>query len=72
VSQQHAIFYAVGLILGGACGLMIGQSFAAEHGRRKVLPVVVPLTLVAGLVLGWALNAWNDYVHASATMPFGP
>jgi uncharacterized protein YcfJ len=65
--RQHAVFWIVGMILGCALGGLVGQSFVAERGRR-VLPIVVALSLGCGLAIGWALNAWIDFVHASATL----
>jgi uncharacterized membrane protein HdeD (DUF308 family) len=63
---QHAVFYAVGMILGVGGGTMMVQSFSEDHPRNKVLAIVIPLSLITGLVLGWSLNAWLDFVHASA------
>jgi len=48
--------------------MMVAQSFIAEHGPRKVLPIAIPVALFAGAVIAWALVAWIDYVNASATM----
>jgi hypothetical protein len=65
--SQHAVFWVVGMIVGCALGGATGQSFVQEHGRR-LIPLFVVLALAAGLLIGWALNAWIDFVHASATM----
>ena len=66
--MTHAMFYAIGIILGVGGGLMMAQSFAEDHPRKTVFAIAIPLALIAGLVLGWALNAWIDFMHASATM----
>jgi hypothetical protein len=63
VSGQHVLFYAVGLILGAGAGIVSAQSFSEDHPRGKVLAYVIPLALAGGLVLGWALNAWFDYIQ---------
>jgi Na+-driven multidrug efflux pump len=67
--SQRAIFYIVGMMLGIAGGIVMTQSFSEDHPRKVVLRITIPLALVGGLILGWALNAWIDYVHASATSP---
>jgi len=66
--SQHALYSVVGLVLGFGGSMIVAQSFVAERGARKVLPIAIPLAIVCGLVSAWALNAWNDWVHASATM----
>ncbi len=53
------------MIVGGATVGMLGKSFVEERGRR-LIPLFVVLALVAGLVVGWALNAWVDYIHFTA------
>ncbi len=40
------------LMVGGA----LGQSFAQEHGWRKVLPIALPLTICLGAAIGWGLS----------------
>jgi 1,4-dihydroxy-2-naphthoate octaprenyltransferase len=52
----------VGFVVGAATVAMTGKGFVEERGRRLV-PVVVLLAVLGGLVVGWALNAWNDYIH---------
>ncbi|MGD0051773.1 MAG: hypothetical protein ABSD03_08130 [Vulcanimicrobiaceae bacterium] len=66
--SQHALYSVVGLVLGFGGSMIVAQSFVAERGARKVLPIAIPLAIVCGVVIAWALNAWNDWVHASATM----
>ena len=62
---QQALFWVVGFAVGAATVAMTGKSFVEERGRRLV-PVVVVLAVLGGLVVGWALNAWNDYIHFTA------
>jgi predicted MFS family arabinose efflux permease len=57
--------YAVGMGLALMMGGALGGSLAKEHGPRRVLPIVVPLTLVVGLAVGWALNGWIAYSQES-------
>ncbi len=59
------LFWIVGFLIGAGIVAMTGKSFVEEHGRR-LIPLVVALALIGGLVVGWALNAWNDYVHFTA------
>jgi H+/Cl- antiporter ClcA len=65
--SDHLLFGIVGFVIGFGGSMIVAQSFIAERGSRKVLPIAIPLGLVIGLVLAWALNGWNDWVHASAT-----
>lgn len=67
---ERTLFYAVGLVLSFAIGGGIGPSFVERFGRRKVLPVILVLSLVCGLILGWAINEWMAFYRASATLPF--
>jgi len=67
--SQRAVFYVVGIVLGIAGGVVMTQSFSEDHPREKVIRFTIPLALAGGLILGWALNAWIDYVHASAGAP---
>jgi hypothetical protein len=55
------------MIVGCALGGLAGRSFIEERGKR-LIPLVVALSLGCGLAIGWALNAWIDFVHASATL----
>ena len=65
VTTEHALFWAAGMIVGGATVGMMGKSFVEERGR-KLIPTFVALAVVAGLIVGWALNAWIDYIHFTA------
>jgi hypothetical protein len=62
---SQALFWVVGFVVGAATVAMTGKGFVEERGRR-LLPVVVLLAVLGGLVVGWALNAWNDYIHFTA------
>jgi hypothetical protein len=53
------------MIVGGATVGMMGKSFVEERGRR-LIPMFVVLAIVSGLIVGWALNAWIDYIHYTA------
>jgi ABC-type transporter Mla maintaining outer membrane lipid asymmetry permease subunit MlaE len=48
------------IMIGGA----LGGSFVQERGR-KVLPIVVVLTIVTGVLIGWGLNGELDAIEAS-------
>jgi predicted MFS family arabinose efflux permease len=50
--------------LGVMIGAALGGSFVAERGR-KVLPIVIVLTIVAGVLIGWGLNGEFDAIEAS-------
>ena len=64
--SEHVLFWVAGMIVGCATAGMIGKGFVEERGRR-LIPVFVALALVFGLVIGWALNAWVDYIHFTAS-----
>ena len=65
MTAQQLLFWVVGFIVGGGTVAMTGKSFVEERGR-KLIPLVVVLSIVGGIVVGWALNAWNDYMHFMA------
>jgi predicted MFS family arabinose efflux permease len=54
--------------LGIAFGAALGGSFVAERGR-KVLPVVIVLTIVTGVLIGWGLNGELDAIQATNSQP---
>lgn len=64
------VFWIFGFALAGIVAAMVGKPLVAERGARRVLPVLVPLAVAIGALLGWAINAYLDYVRASATMHF--
>jgi predicted MFS family arabinose efflux permease len=58
------LLWCCGMGLAIAIGGALGGSFVQEHGR-KVLPLVIVLTIVTGLLLGWGLNGEYNLMHAS-------
>jgi hypothetical protein len=60
--MQHALFWATGMLVG--CGIvgMTAKSYADGH-RRALRPMIAVIATLFGLLLGWALNAWFDYVR---------
>ncbi len=62
---EHVVFWVAGFVVGGATVGMMGKSFVEERGRR-LIPMFVGLAIIAGLIVGWALNAWIDYIHFTA------
>jgi uncharacterized membrane protein YfcA len=61
---MRALMWCLGMAIGAMIGAAIGGSFVAERGR-KVLPVVVVLTLLTGLAIGWGLNGELDAIEAT-------
>jgi hypothetical protein len=48
-------------------GVALGGSLAREHGAKYVVPIFSVLTIVCGLVFGWAINGWIAFSQASAS-----
>lgn len=59
--------WIVGLALGGAIAVGIGKPLIVESGQKIIAPVAIA-GLLLGAALGWALNTYISYVHASATL----
>lgn len=66
---ESLAYWSFGLILAGALAAGVGKPLVAERGR-KVLPVLISAAALVGLAFGWAINAYIDYVRASATLHF--
>jgi hypothetical protein len=62
-------YWVFGILLSGALTVAVGRSLVAEHGRKWV-PALCVFALLFGLLIGWAINGYIDYVNASATMRF--
>jgi hypothetical protein len=66
---ERIAYWAFGLILAGALAAGVGKPLVAERGR-KVVPALVSAAALLGLAFGWAINAYIDYVRASATLHY--
>ncbi|HEY1655093.1 MAG TPA: hypothetical protein VGF86_08280 [Candidatus Tumulicola sp.] len=66
--DERVILWLFGLALGGAIAVGVGKATIPEHGARKVVPILCAGAVALGLLLGWAINAYLDYVGASATL----
>jgi len=64
-SSNTALWYGVGAVLAIMIGGAVGQSFAAERGK-KVVPFFVGGTIVFAAILGWAMNEVMTTLYASA------
>jgi hypothetical protein len=51
-------------------GSALGQSFVAQHGRRRVLPIVVLATILLGLAIGFGLDGELQAIQASSQVHF--
>jgi hypothetical protein len=58
-------YYVFGIALSAALTTAVGRSFVLERGRR-VVPALCLFAVLFGLLLGWAINGYLDYVRASA------
>jgi hypothetical protein len=61
---MRELLWILGMAFGIAIGVALGGSLVAERGR-KILPIVVVLTLIAGGVIGWGLNGELDAIQAN-------
>jgi hypothetical protein len=43
----------------------VGRGLVAQHGT-KIVPSLAVLSVLLGLLLGWAINGYLAYVRASA------
>jgi hypothetical protein len=57
--------WVLGLGLAAMVGGALGGSFVKERGP-KVLPIVIVLTVVCGLLIGYGLNGERDAINATA------
>lgn len=57
------LYYFIGMAIAIMAGGAIGQSLIEERGR-KILPIVVVLTLAGGLIIGWALNGTMQSLYS--------
>jgi hypothetical protein len=64
---ERAAYWVFGLLLSGAITIALGRGLVSERGI-KVVPLLCALGLAFGLILGWAINGYIDYVRASAEM----
>ncbi|MGB6522938.1 MAG: hypothetical protein WBE83_14320 [Candidatus Cybelea sp.] len=65
--SERLAYWAFGFVLAGAMTVAIGRTLVAEHGRR-IVPGLVLAAVVAGLLFGWAIDGYVQYVRASAQM----
>ncbi len=61
------LWYGLGFAFAIALGFMLGGSFVRERGR-KLVPLIVVLTLVSGSVLGWSIDMLMKTFYAPAFM----
>ncbi len=67
--MDHLLYYGVGLAVGIAIGSAVGVTFAKEHHNRRLLPIALAISVLLGLLLGYAIDSYIAFVHASATLP---
>ena len=61
---MRVLLWVLGMGMGIAIGAALGGSFVQEKGR-KILPIVVVLTIVTGVLIGWGLNGEMDGIQAT-------
>jgi multisubunit Na+/H+ antiporter MnhB subunit len=62
----HVLYFIVGFILGAMTAVALGYSLAVEHGhpraRFKLLLLTCAIAIGVGALVGWAVNAFFDFV----------
>jgi hypothetical protein len=61
---MRVLLWCMGMVIAVMIGGALGGSFVAERGR-KILPLVVVLTIVTGVLIGWGLNGELDAIEAT-------
>jgi len=70
VTSEDVVWWFVGFVIGAAIVAAIGNSMATERGRTpRTVPILIVSAVVTGLIVGWALDEWIRFMHASATLP---
>jgi len=64
---EIAGYWIFALALAAAISFGIGKPLVAECGK-KVIPPLAISGILLGAALGWAINTYIAYVHASATL----
>jgi hypothetical protein len=65
--MEHLLYYALGLAIGIAVGTALGMTFAKEQRNRAMLPIMAAAGVVAGLLIGYALDTFAAFVHMTAS-----
>jgi hypothetical protein len=65
--MESIAYWIFGLALAAAVSIGIGKPLVAECGNKVIPPLAISGTLL-GVGLGWAINTYIAYVHASATL----
>lgn len=63
---MRLLVYALGMFIGVMIGIALGGSLAEQHGRRRVLPIVIVATILLGLAIGYGLDGELRAIDASA------
>lgn len=64
--SERLWYWLFGLALGGALAAAAGKTFVEERGP-KVIPILFAVALLLGLLFGWAIDGYIEYVRATAT-----
>ncbi len=65
--SERAAYWLFGILLSAAITVALGRGLIKERGM-KILPLLCGVALAFGLIFGWAINGYIDYVRASAEM----
>ncbi len=65
--SERAAYWIFGILLSAAITIALGRRLVEARGV-KIVPLLCGLALAFGLLFGWAINGYIDYVRASAEM----
>ena len=65
--SERAGYWIFGILLSVAITVALGRGLVDERGI-KIVPLLCGLALAFGLLFGWAINGYIDYVRASAQL----
>ena len=62
--SERLAYWVFGVALSAALTFAVGRSLVVERGP-KVIPGLCAFALLFGLLLGWAIDGYIEYVRAS-------
>lgn len=63
----QALYYFIGIAISVAIGVAAGSTMAKEQNRPQILHIAIGVSLVLGILVGYALNVFMAFIDVSAT-----